>query len=143
MIINNIIKATILYIVFFTADGIFAQDSFLLSCKGKRWSEVNLQKFEITEYTQSYEIRAQQLLIPVAHSKSVAIDPTNFGEHEIFYYVKRYPRYDFIKDYYLTFDRISGSFLEQYDSSVGKKVDGFAFLQKFQETCEKTKDKKF
>jgi len=143
MKINNVVNALVLSITIFAVEGIYAQDSFLLACKGKQWIETETQKFNITEYTKSYEIRNQQLIIPVAHSKSIAVDPINFGEHELLYHFKEYPQYNIIKDYYLEFDRISGSVREQYDSSVGKKVVGADTLNKFQGVCEKIKNKRF
>ena len=51
MKINIVVNALVLSITIFAVEGIYAQDSFLLACKGKQWIETESQKFNITEYT--------------------------------------------------------------------------------------------
>lgn len=97
--------------------------SYFLSCSGNNYliesgNEFKLHKLE--KITKTYEIRDKNLYIAIPDGKGVFINPTNYGEHEILYFMEKHPVYSFLNKIYIRINRITGEIQETHNQSSTK-----------------------
>jgi hypothetical protein len=114
-----------------------------LSCKGSKTTVAGSVVVERKQASENYTIIDQKLIFYRPHSKPLQVEPLNYGEIEISYFVEKHPTFSFIIDMYLIFNRITGEVVETSKQQLRTK-DGVSETSfQFVGICSIAKDRKF
>jgi hypothetical protein len=133
------LKILLSFFFLFNFQNCFAQNSFFLECNGSRWSEVDNKTTKKESAIETYEIKDEKLVFTLRDQK-IFLAPDLFDERKINYFAAKKPFMDMVQNYYLQFDRISGSVTEQSDMFDILKRKSFGY-DKFEGICRKVTKK--